>query len=72
MQREVRRAIEQVGLPAAPVFFGDTRARSVSARRKRVLIAMAVLHYPALLIADEPTSSLDISLSLKCSACSPR
>jgi ABC-type glutathione transport system ATPase component len=60
VQREVRRAIEQVGLPTGPGFLRRYPGEVSVGQAQRVLIAMAVLHYPALLIADEPTSSLDI------------
>jgi ABC-type dipeptide/oligopeptide/nickel transport system ATPase component len=60
VEREVRRAIAQVGLPADPTFLKRYPGEVSVGQAQRVLIAMAVLHYPSLLIADEPTSSLDL------------
>ncbi len=60
VERDVCRAIEQVGLPADGAFLRRYPGEVSVGQAQRVLIAMAVLHLPALLIADEPTSSLDL------------
>jgi ABC-type dipeptide/oligopeptide/nickel transport system ATPase component len=60
VEREVRRAIGQVGLPADPAFLRRYPGEVSVGQAQRVLVAMAMLHYPSLLIADEPTCSLDI------------
>src|ERR1017187_10400066 len=60
VERDVRRAIEQVGLPADGAFLRRYSGEVSVGQAQRVLIAMAALHYPGLLIADEPTSSLDL------------
>jgi ABC-type glutathione transport system ATPase component len=57
---EIRRAVEQVGLPAVPAFLRSRPGEISVGQAQRVLIAMAILHKPELLIADEPTSSLDV------------
>ncbi len=51
--------LESVSLPADETFLRRYPSELSVGLAQRVLIAMAVLHRPALLIADEPTSALD-------------
>jgi ABC-type dipeptide/oligopeptide/nickel transport system ATPase component len=56
----LREALENVCLPSDDQFLRQYPAQLSVGQAQRVLIAMSVLHRPALLIADEPTSALDI------------
>lgn len=53
------RVLEEVHLPAERAFRRRYPGQISVGQAQRVLIAMAVLHRPALIIADEATSSLD-------------
>src|SRR5262249_11232771 len=52
-------ALGNVSLPSDDDFLRRRPAQLSVGQAQRVIIAMAILHRPALLIADEPTSALD-------------
>jgi ABC-type dipeptide/oligopeptide/nickel transport system ATPase component len=58
--RAIRTALESVSLPSTDEFLRKHPSQMSVGQAQRVLIAMAVLHRPALLIADEATSALDV------------
>ncbi len=58
--RAIRAALESVSLPSTDEFLRKYPSHMSVGQAQRVLIAMAVLHRPALLIADEATSALDV------------
>jgi len=53
-------ALKNVSLPADAEFLRKRPSQLSVGQAQRVLIAMAVMHRPALLIADEATSALDV------------
>jgi len=56
----LRSALESVSLPSSDKFLRKYPSQMSVGQAQRVLIAMAVMHRPALLIADEATSALDV------------
>jgi ABC-type dipeptide/oligopeptide/nickel transport system ATPase component len=59
-QAAIVAALSNVSLPGDEDFLRRHPSQLSVGQAQRVLIAMAVLHRPALLIADEPTSALDV------------
>jgi ABC-type dipeptide/oligopeptide/nickel transport system ATPase component len=56
----IREALTSVSLPWDDEFLRKYSSQMSVGQAQRVLIAMAVMHRPALLIADEATSALDV------------
>jgi peptide/nickel transport system ATP-binding protein len=65
-RRESRRlateALESVAIPEAAQRYGDYPHQFSGGQRQRILIAMALIHRPRLVIADEPTTALDVTV----------
>jgi ABC-type dipeptide/oligopeptide/nickel transport system ATPase component len=56
----IRSAMQSVSLPSDDDFLRKYPSQMSVGQAQRVLIAMAIMHRPALLIADEATSALDV------------
>jgi peptide/nickel transport system ATP-binding protein len=55
-------ALEEVAIPGAANRYGDYPHQFSGGQRQRILIAMALINRPRLLIADEPTTALDVTV----------
>jgi peptide/nickel transport system ATP-binding protein len=61
-RRKALQALEAVAIPDTARRFNDYPHQFSGGQRQRILIAMALINKPRLLIADEPTTALDVSV----------
>jgi oligopeptide/dipeptide ABC transporter ATP-binding protein len=61
-RQRVIRLLDDAGIPSAEQRFGDYPHQLSGGQRQRVMIAMALACGPDLVIADEPTTALDVTV----------
>ena len=62
IRARVLELLDLVGLPNPQSRTGDYPHQYSGGMRQRVMIAMAIAHSPALILADEPTTALDVTI----------
>ena len=62
IKKEILRLFEQVKLPDPEVLYNKYPHQISGGQKQRVMIAMAIACKPKILIADEPTTALDVTV----------
>jgi peptide/nickel transport system ATP-binding protein len=62
VRERVMEALNDVAMPEPAQRYGDYPHQFSGGQRQRIMIAMAVVNKPRLLIADEPTTALDVTV----------